>query len=423
MAFITKVRTTRWVQPDPTKPKAQWRRASKDMPGAVKITDVAETYSIVDKSTRPVTRINTGFTRKELADQALTEYKDAKQYGAAGAVNPKALKAAPIADHVAAYLEQCKKAGQVDLDGKKRILETVIRVAGIATLADFTPDRVDSYLTAMTQANRTVMKHRSKMHSFAAWLVRKKKLARNPVTNALRPKDAPKRQPRAFTADELSRIFQAARTGPLATGVVNKGGRPRRDGTRPGPSPAKLTDETRDTLALLGRERELCYRTVATLGLRRGEAKALKVYDLKLDGPAPFVRLAAFNPSSGVQDVKTAKNLILPVVPTLAEELRQWVKDTGRQPGDPLFSVPTLRTFKADMERGGVPYKDARGRTADFHSLRRSTGTMLAVANVPPKEAQSYMRHSDIRLTLQVYADAGVVGMGNAVDAMSNVPA
>jgi len=55
-----------------------------------------------------------------------------------------------------------------------------------------------------------------------------------------------------------------------------------------------------------------------------------------------------------------------------------------------------------------------------------ATGTMLAIANVPPVEAQSYMRHSDIRLTLQVYADAGVVGVGNvvnAVNAMSNVPA
>jgi len=423
MAFITKVRTTRWVQPDPTKPKAQWRRVSSATPGAVKITDVAETYTIVDKSTRPVTRINTGFTRKELAEQELTTYKDAKQYGAAGAVNPKALKAAPIADNVTAYLVHCKKEGEVDLDGKKRILETVIRVAGIATLADFTPDRVDSYLTAMTQANRTVIKHRSKLHSFAAWLVRKKKLARNPVTNALRPKDAPKRQPRAFTADELSRIFQAARNGPLATGVVNKGGRPRRDGTRPDPSPAKLTDETRAALVLLGRERELCYRTVATLGLRRGEATALKVYDLKLDGPAPFVRLAAFDPSTGDQEVKTANHLILPVVLTLAEELRQWIMETGKQPADPVFSVPTLRTFKGDMKRAGVPYRDARGRTADFHSLRRSTGTMLAVANVPPKEAQSYMRHSDIRLTLQVYADAGIVGMGNAVDAMSKVPA
>ena len=40
---------------------------------------------------------------------------------------------------------------------------------------------------------------------------------------------------------------------------------------------------------------------------------------------------------------------------------------------------------------------------------------------MPPKEAQSYTRHSDIRLTLQVYADAGVVGIGNAVDAMSKV--
>jgi len=332
-----------------------------------------------------------------------------------------ALKATPIAEHVAAYLLHCKKEGQVDVDGKQRILETAIRLAGIATLADFTPDRADRYLTAMTQANRTVMKHRSKLHSFAAWLVMKKKLARNPVAHAIKPKDVAKRQPRAFTADELTRILQAARTGRLATGAVNKGVRPRRDGTRPGPSPAKLTDETSAALALLGRERELCYRTVAILGLRRGEANALKVYDLNLDGPKPFVKLAAFDPLTGVQDVKNADPLILPIVLTLAEELRQWVKDTGKQAGDPVFRVPCLKTFKADMKRAGVPYRDARGRTADFHSLRRSTGTMLAVANVPPKEAQSYMRHSDIRLTLQVYADAGVVGMGNAVDAMSNL--
>lgn len=423
MAFITRVRITRWVQPDPTKPKARWKRSKKSTPGAVKITDLAETYTIVDKSTNPPTRINTKLTRKELAQEALDEYEDAKEYGAVGAVNPKALKAAPVGDHVAAYLAHCKKEGQVDLDGKKRILETALRVAGIATLADFTPDRVDRYLTDMTQANRTVMKHRSKLHSFAAWLMSKKKLARNPVANAVRPKDAPKRQPRAFTADELSRLFQAARTGPLAMGAVNKGGRPRRDGTRPGPSPVKLTDEASAALALLGRERELCYRTVATLGLRRGEAKALMVYDLKLDGPAPFVRLAAFDPSTGDQEVKNGDDLILPVVANLAAELRQWVADTGKQPGDPVFAVPTLRTFKKDMKRAGVPYKDARGKTADFHSLRRSTGTMLAVANVPAKEAQSYMRHSDIRLTLQVYADAGVVGMGNAVDAMSKVPA
>jgi integrase len=389
MAFITKVRTTRWVLPDQAKPKSQWQRATKSTEGAVKITDVAEAYTIVDKSTRPITRINTGYTRKDLAEQALAEYRNAKQYGAAGAVDPKALKSTPIGEHVTAYLAHCKKEGQVDLDGKKRILETVIQVAGMATLADFTPDRVDRYLTAMTQANRTVMKHRSKLHSFAAWLVAKKKLARNPVVHAVRPKDKAKRQPRAFTADELSRLFQAARTGPLEMGMVNKGGRPRRDGTRPGPSPAELSDETRAALALLGRERELCYRTVATLGLRRGEATALTVYDLNLGGPTPFVKLAAFNPLTGDQDVKTANPLILPVVPALAEELRKWVQDTGKQPGDPLFRVPALRTFKRDMKGAGIPYQDARGRTADFHSLRRSTGTMLAIANVPPKEAQT----------------------------------
>lgn len=53
MPFITKARITRWVQPDPAKPKSKWKRVTKGTPGAVKVTDVAETYTIVDESTSP----------------------------------------------------------------------------------------------------------------------------------------------------------------------------------------------------------------------------------------------------------------------------------------------------------------------------------------------------------------------------------
>jgi len=48
-------------------------------------------------------------------------------------------------------------------------------------------------------------------------------------------------------------------------------------------------------------------------------------------------------------------------------------------------------------------YVDALGRYADFHALRHTTGTLLALGGVNPKTAQTLMRHSDINLTMSLY--------------------
>jgi len=41
--------------------------------------------------------------------------------------------------------------------------------------------------------------------------------------------------------------------------------------------------------------------------------------------------------------------------------------------------------------------------TADFHALRHTFITSLAKADVSPKTAQMLARHSDIRLTMDIY--------------------
>ena len=50
-----------------------------------------------------------------------------------------------------------------------------------------------------------------------------------------------------------------------------------------------------------------------------------------------------------------------------------------------------------------IPYIDDAGRYADFHSLRHTTGSLLAASGVHPKVAQSIMRHCDINLTMSRY--------------------
>jgi integrase len=61
----------------------------------------------------------------------------------------------------------------------------------------------------------------------------------------------------------------------------------------------------------------------------------------------------------------------------------------------------------------------SRGQRADFHSLRYTLATNLAIAGTPPRIAMEIMRHSDIRLTSKTYTDAGLLAVW---DQVANLP-
>ena len=62
--------------------------------------------------------------------------------------------------------------------------------------------------------------------------------------------------------------------------------------------------------------------------------------------------------------------------------------------------------FRADLEAAGISYIDTKGEYADFHSLRKTFGTMLTLAGVGQRTVRELMRHSDMRLTAKTYTDA-----------------
>jgi len=47
--------------------------------------------------------------------------------------------------------------------------------------------------------------------------------------------------------------------------------------------------------------------------------------------------------------------------------------------------------------------------------------TMLGIARVPPRVRQLFMRHSDIRLTMQTYDDSSLYELESAVKAFENL--
>jgi integrase len=52
----------------------------------------------------------------------------------------------------------------------------------------------------------------------------------------------------------------------------------------------------------------------------------------------------------------------------------------------------------------------------DFHALRVTFGTLLAKQGVPIQTAKVLMRHTDIRLTTNIYTDASLLDTDKAVN-------
>ena len=69
-----------------------------------------------------------------------------------------------------------------------------------------------------------------------------------------------------------------------------------------------------------------------------------------------------------------------------------------------------------------LAYKDSHGRFADFHANRHTFITNLSRAGVSPKTAQTLARHSDIRLTLDIYTHTDLAEKVDAVERLPSPP-
>jgi len=92
----------------------------------------------------------------------------------------------------------------------------------------------------------------------------------------------------------------------------------------------------------------------------------------------------------------------------LAAARRAWLADTE----DPQ---EIERREKTDF----LKYQDSDGRFADFHANRHTFITNLCKADISPKTVQTLARHSDIRLTMNLYSH---VDLADRSDAISRLP-
>ena len=116
---------------------------------------------------------------------------------------------------------------------------------------------------------------------------------------------------------------------------------------------------------------------------------------------------------------KNRKEQALPLHRELAEVLQQ------RKPADSktddlvvVNGVPKMKEFRQDLAKAGIPFLDERGHRMDYHALRTTFITRLSTMKVHPRLAMELARHSDMRLTMKTYTDAGQLPLREVMDTL-----
>ncbi len=319
-----------------------------------------------------------------------------------------------IGAHVDAYLASLKAKGTTPkhVVTVERLLRGVIAGCGFKTLADIRREPVERWLGGPANAARSARTKNTSRNAavwFGNFCVDTERLLANPLSRLPRFNEQAdrRRQPRAFTPEELTRLLDAARRRPLDEAErYNRG-------WRRGQRGARLRPETRAKLERLGYERALMYRTLVLTGLRLGELASIRACDVVLDDDAPHIVLDA-------RHEKARRGATIPLRPDLAEDLRRWI---GTRRDAPLFRVSenAVKVLNRDIAFAGIAKRDERGRTVCIHSLRHTHGTLLTKAGVAPRVVQSAMRHASLGMT-GVYVDPIQLDVAGALRALPELP-
>ncbi len=150
----------------------------------------------------------------------------------------------------------------------------------------------------------------------------------------------------------------------------------------------------------------MLYAVGMTTGFRAGELASLEPSAFALDGEPPTATVkAAYSKNRrtsclrGYFDGKPARDPVWP---------GSWADDAADM-------------LRIDLEAAGIPFADEEGRVCDFHALRHSYLTLVQRSGVHPKVAQELARHSDSRLTMNVYTHAHLHDLAGAVEMLPSL--
>jgi integrase len=272
----------------------------------------------------------------------------------------------PIAAIIDAYLDDMRRRSLALYHQSEslRILNTLAEVCDWPSLSAIRRDKFSEFLATKHKAGaapRTLNRYHETLRAFLNWCHGQSWIERSPLegmemyTVGHRGK---RHRRRAFTIPELHRLLAATT-----------------------PCRAKV------------------YAVAAFSGLRRGELLRIQKRDANVTNLTWHLR---------AETTKAQREEHLPMTPDCADVLANWHAWPQKDDSDPIFLfVPHVATLHEDMKKAEIERINSAGRRLDFHSLRYTFCALLA-KKLPIQEVSRLMRHSDIRLTANLYLELGL---------------
>jgi integrase len=322
--------------------------------------------------------ISLGVSDKQVAQQKLNKLIQELEHESAGLIPAKAEREAaqsPLLDLVSEYVNELTVLGRSG-DHLRHVntrLRRLVRECHWARLADVTPGSFQLWRKEQaSKAPKTLNEYLATLSAFWTWLRKQSRVSVNPFELVERTDTRGKErvQRRALSDAQVVQLLQAAGKNQLA------------------------------------------YMLPLYAGLRRNEVKTLCWSNLVLGESGGLLRIhAAVN--------KNRKEQALPLHRELAEVLQQQ-KPADSKTDDLVVvnGVPKMKEFRQDLEKAGIPFLDERGHRMDYHALRTTFITRLSIMKVHPRLAMELARHSDMRLTMKTYTDAGQLPLREVMDTL-----
>ena len=395
---------------------ANGKRVTKTMPDATKVKARSKVWSARYRDADGIVREVKLFRDKTASQQKLAELRMKAEHGKAGLIScydESARK--PLNEHLADWLKALRARNRSDGHVTKlgNSVQRVVDACGWKRLKDLSSTAAEQYLAErresvvtdeMTEPGLSFAASNdyvAALKNFGNWLIkgRPKRWPENPFDGVgkLNADEDVRLERRPATLDEFKRLLVAASHGEPFRGLT-------------------------------GTDRVMLYLVASETGLRANELASLTVGSLDLDARIPAITVEAVSSKRRRRDVQ-------PIRPELAARLRTWLPQRERTasslrlrdnadvklwPG--TWSEKGAVMLRRDLDAAGVPFEDTAGRRLDFHSLRGTFATNLAMAGVSPKAAQELMRHSDINLPMRTYTQLSLNDVASDLSKLPSLP-
>jgi integrase len=319
----------------------------------------------LDGDSKPV-EVSLGVTNETAARQKLAAIVTEVEQERAGVIAPRIQREAAkqaLSEILELFIRSRETLGRDHkyLTGVAQQMERLIREAGWKHARDITLDSFETWRTKQTYSPKTLNDYLTTANVFLNWMVKTERILSNPLKTVekVSTSNYEKRTRRAVSWEQVLKLQSVSG----ARGII--------------------------------------YLVAACTGLRRGEIEKLQWRDVKLEGDKPAIHARA-------STTKNGRKASIPLHPEALKALEA-IRPSDVNPLGLVFpdGLPRIERFRIDLELAGIPYEDGEGRIFDFHALRNTFATLLAANGASPRDTMELMRHSDMRLTTQVYTDTG----------------